>query len=255
LVGAVVVGAVLIVAVPYAYIHFVEGNPPHELSFGGVGAGGTVRDPTSLDGTWQVESGSTVGFRVDEVLLGQHTTAVGRTHDVTGSFTLHGSTVSNGSFTVNMQTVRSDHGLHDRAFRDILETQQRPTSTFVMTAPIELGPIPAEGRITKVTAAGNLTLKGSTNPVDVPLQVRRSHGTVEVLGSLTFPYKEFGIQNPSNAAATLGDLGTIEFLLRFAKADGSTTTMVPSTTTPTNTAPQTPSSIVISPTTAAPLGL
>jgi polyisoprenoid-binding protein YceI len=234
------VAAVLVVAVPYAYIHFVEGAPPDELSFGGVAAGGTVGEPTSLDGTWQVDVGSTAGFRVDEVLLGQHTTAVGRTQDVTGTFTLHGSTVSDGSFTVDMRTVRSDHGLHDRAFRDILGTQQLPTATFVMTTPIELGRIPAEGRIAKVTAAGNLTLKGSTNAVEVPLQVRRSRGTVEVLGSLTIPYKKFGIANPSNAAATLGDQGTIEFLLRFKKVDGSSTipaTTVPASTIPTTTVP------------------
>jgi polyisoprenoid-binding protein YceI len=234
------VAAVLVVAVPYAYIHFVEGAPPDELSFGGVGAGGTGRAPTSLDGTWQVDAGSIAGFRVDEVLLGQHTTAVGRTGDVTGTFTLHGSTVSDGSFTVDMRTVRSDHGLHDRAFRDILETQQLPTATFVMTAPIELGAIPAEGTITKVTATGNLTLKGSTNAVEVPLRVRRSRGTVEVLGSLTFSYRKFGISNPSNAAATLGDQGTIEFLLRFKKSDASSTippTTVPASTIPTTTVP------------------
>jgi polyisoprenoid-binding protein YceI len=248
--GAVVVVAVFAVAAPYVYIHFLQGTPPDKLSLGGVGTN-TAAGPASLDGRWQVGRGSTAGWRLDEILLGQSTTAVGRTNDVTGTFTLDGSTVTNGSFTVNLATVTSTHGLHDSAFRKLLDTQNQPTSTFVMTAPIELGSVPSEGKIIKVTAAGNLTVKGTTKPVEFPLQVRRAAGTVDVLGTLPVHYPDFGIDNPTNAAASVGDVVTIEFLLRFAKAvdTATTTTSVPPTTTPTLPGP-----IVVPPTTP-PLGL
>ncbi len=249
--GAVVVLAALAVAAPYVYIHFLQGTPPDKLSLGGAGTKTADSGPASLDGQWQVGRGSTAGWRLDEVLLGQSTTAVGRTSDVTGRFTLHKSTVSNGSFTVNLATVTSTHGLHDSAFRHLLDTQNQPTSTFVMTAPIELGSVPAEGKIIKVTAAGSLTVKGTTKPVELPLQVRRAGGTVAVLGSLPIHYKDFGIDNPTNAAATVGDVATVEFLLRFAKAvdTTTTTTTVPATTLTTLQGP-----IVVPPTTP-PLGL
>jgi polyisoprenoid-binding protein YceI len=236
--AAVAVGAALAVAVPYAYIHFVQGTPPDKLSLGSVDAK-IVSSPVSLDGRWRVASGSTAGYRIDEVLLGQRTTAVGRTHDVTGTFTLHRSTVSNGSFTVDLATVTSVHGLHDSAFRRLLDTQDRPTSTFVMTAPIELGSIPATGRIVNVIAAGNLTLNGTTKPVEFPLEVRRIGGRVDVLGALQIRFEDYGIENPTNAAATVGDVGTIEFLLRFEKAAdiATTTTTTPAPTSPTTSVP------------------
>lgn len=85
--------AVLAVGVPYAYIHWVEGDQPPPLSVDpGATATATpgssaaaVEPVTDLVGGWVVGSGSQAGYRVPETLAGQSTTTVGRTSDVTGS--------------------------------------------------------------------------------------------------------------------------------------------------------------------------
>ena len=74
-------------AAPYVYIHFIEGPAPAKLelpkSHGDVvhlRAPRRDRRPPrrrSLDGTWNVGTGSLAGYRVQEVLLGQNATAVG----------------------------------------------------------------------------------------------------------------------------------------------------------------------------------
>ena len=81
----------------YVYIHFFAGSAGQaEASQGGDGGGGgtTSSVPAAtapLAGVWKVGSGSTAGYRADEVLFGQTTTAVGRTSDVTGSMTIAGN--------------------------------------------------------------------------------------------------------------------------------------------------------------------
>jgi len=259
--GGVVAVVVLAVGVPFVYINFIEGDPPAKLTLetgsgsdsesGTDGSTTTIAAPVTLDGNWDVGSGSTAGYRVDETLVGQSTTAVGRTNDVTGTFTLQGATVPSGSFTVNMASVSSDQSRRDNQFRRLLGTDSNPNATFVITQPIDLGSVPAEGAVATATATGDLTLNGQTKSVEIPLQVRRTGGTVEVLGSLTVRFDDYGIENPSFGPAQVGDEGTLEFLLRFNKTGDSTTTTVPATTLPqAGEGPITPPS-----TTQAPLGL
>ena len=118
IIGAVV-GVVLLVVVvaPFVYIHFFNGNTPKKLSLSSGGGGTTTTAPAAiapLAGTWTVGTGSTAGYRVDEVLFGQSTTAVGRTKAVTGSMTIAGTTVTTATFTVDMTTITSDKSQRDR---------------------------------------------------------------------------------------------------------------------------------------------
>src|SRR5580693_8687100 len=86
-VASVVVVIVLAAVVgPYVYIHFIEGPAPAKLELPRSSVTTTMSEgsgPTpsssSLDGTWNVGSGSQAGYRVQEVLVGQNATAVGRT--------------------------------------------------------------------------------------------------------------------------------------------------------------------------------
>src|SRR5580704_11656958 len=97
-VGAVCAAALILVVAllgPYVYIHFIEGPAPAELelpkssgtttSSSSPGAAATT---TSLNGTWNVGTGSMAGYRVQEVLIGQNATAVGRTSKIWGSVTI-----------------------------------------------------------------------------------------------------------------------------------------------------------------------
>lgn len=89
-----------------------------------------------------------VGYRVQEALIGQQSTAVGRTSKVWGSITITGTSETKGSFTVNMASVTSDQSQRNAQFGGrIMDVSAYPTGTFVLTSPIELGTVPADGSV------------------------------------------------------------------------------------------------------------
>jgi hypothetical protein len=59
-----------------------------------------------------VVSGSQAGYRVEEVLFGQGTEAVGRTSAVTGELTVSGTQVASGSIPVTF----ADHDIPNPSF-------------------------------------------------------------------------------------------------------------------------------------------
>src|SRR5580704_3528301 len=92
--GIVVALVVVFVGGPFIYIHFIEGPAPKPLSLPKTttpprGAAARIAFPT---GKWDVTPQSVVGYRVQEVLVGQNNVAVGRTHTVSGSIQLAGTT-------------------------------------------------------------------------------------------------------------------------------------------------------------------
>ena len=176
-----------------------------------------------------------MGYRVGEVLFGQHNTAVGRTKDITGQLTVAGTTVTSASFTVDMTTVNSDESQRDAQFQGrIMDTATYPTATFRLTKAAHFGSLPL-GTVRSGTAAGELTLRGKTEPVGVPLQIERTGPTVAVLGSVNIVFAKWSIPNPSFAGlVTTNDHGILEFLLSFEKGTAPATT-----TTPVSAAPAT----------------
>ena len=237
LIGAIVVLVVLGVGGPFVYIHFFNGSTPAALSLptasgsassspGGSATGGTATGGTATASTaWTVGSGSVVGYRVNEVLLGQSTTAVGRTTSVTGHLTIAGSTATAAAFSVPMDTVHSDKSERDGQFDGrIMDVSQYPTGTFTLTSPIVLAPLPATGVIKSYTADGKLTLHGVTRTVTFTLTAERSTAKdgstqIEVAGDIPVLFSDYNIQNPSvGGFVTTQDHGLLEFLLVFSKA-------------------------------------
>jgi polyisoprenoid-binding protein YceI len=168
-------------------------------------------------GTWTVGSGSIVGYRVNEVLLGQNATAVGRTASVTGHLTIAGTAVTAAAFSVPMATVHSDKSQRDAQFDGrIMNVAQYPTGTFTLTSPIDLAPVPAGGVIEDYTAHGRLTLHGTTRAVTFTLSAERKGSQIEVSGDIPVLFSDYDIQNPSFAGfVTTQDHGLLEFLLIF----------------------------------------
>ena len=220
------------VVAPYVYIHFIEGPAPAKLKLSepksspSTTASGS--DPTgsstdsssaSVDGTWQVtKDGTTVGYRVNEVLFGQSATAVGRTDAVTGQLTLDGTTATAADFTADLTKVASDQGNRDNQFQGrIMDTSSYPTATFKLTSPIELSSIPEN--LVEVTekATGDLTLRGKTRPVTFNVIARRNGDKIEVNGSIPITFSDWGIPNPSFGPATTEDHGILEFILAFKR--------------------------------------
>ncbi len=185
--------------------------------------------PAGIGGTWRVDasigsladgSGSFVGYRVREVLatIGA-AEAVGRTPDVTGSITIDGTTITAAEVTADLTTLRSDESNRDRQLaRQAIETSRFPNATFILTSPIELGVMPAEGQIVEVTATGDLTLHGQTRSVGIPLQARVQDGVITVAGSLPILFSDFGIQRPrAGPVLSVEDHGTMELQLQLTR--------------------------------------
>ncbi len=226
--GAVVV-VVLAVAGPFIFFHFVEGSGPAPLSLKATAtpssgppasAVSTAGAAAPLAGSWRVGSGSQVGYRVQEILMGQQHTAVGRSSSVTGQMVITGTTVRTASFSVKMATIHTDSAQRDAQFDGrIMDVATYPTSTFVLTKPISLAPAPAAGKVRTYTATGRLTLHGRGVPVTFPLKAERTPAGIEVQGSIPVLFSKWGIPNPSfTGFVTTQNHGVMEFLLDFRSA-------------------------------------
>ena len=223
----IVAGVLGVVGGPFVYIHFVEGSAPPPLTLSSPsstaqatgGPGSTTVTGTGPDGTWNVTTGSVVGYRVNEVLFGQSHEAVGRTSSITGSMTVSGTAVTDASFTVDMTTVASDQDRRDQQFDGrIMDTTTFPTATFTLTQAIDLGSIPGQGMTRTAKATGDLTLHGVTKAVSFTITGRRASSTVQVAGSIPITFADWSIPNPSFGPVTTDDHGVLEFALDLAHA-------------------------------------
>jgi polyisoprenoid-binding protein YceI len=252
--NSIVLGAAVVViaalAGPYVYIHFIEGPPPKKLSLPTPSANSATSGASSasVNGTWNVSKGSVVGYRVSEKLLGQNSTAVGRTSKVWGSVVLSGTSITSATFSVDMATVVSDQSERNAQFDGrIMDVAQYPTAKFTLTSPIKLGSSPKEGAITSASAIGELTLHGVTQPITFKVSVERASSGLDALAEIPITFSTWKIDNPSIAGfVTTATTGTLEVLLSTttgagnspssagapSSSGGGTPITVPSTTVP-----------------------
>jgi polyisoprenoid-binding protein YceI len=232
--GGVAVIAVTLAGLGVWYFVFRDDSPPAvsiDRASESLAASDSpaARAKSVLDGTWTIDptigtfadfTSSFAGYRVQEefATIGAKT-AVGRTPDVDGSFTIEGDTISKADFTVDMSTLRSDIERRDDAMRtEAIESERFPTATFVLTTPIELVNAPAEGEKTAVDATGDLTLHGVTKQVTIPLDAQRTGSVIAVTGQLDIAFADFGIVPPDIASVlSVEDHGVLEVQLFFVK--------------------------------------
>jgi polyisoprenoid-binding protein YceI len=227
-----VVAVIVLAAVlgPYVYIHFIEGPAPAKLELPSSSSptttskgSATTPSSSSLDGTWNVGSGSQAGYRVQEVLVGQNATAVGRTSKIWGSMTIAGSTVTKGSFTVDMASVVSDQSQRNARFDGpIMDVNQFPTATLTLSAPIQLGTIAADGAVEHYNAVGDLDMHGVTKSVSFTVTAERVGSGIDVLADIPITFSEWNIANPSiGGFVTTANSGTLEVLLHLTQGPGN----------------------------------
>jgi polyisoprenoid-binding protein YceI len=222
LLGGLVALVILVAGGTWLYIHVIEGPAPAPLSLKSGASSGPASAGTAaaVAGTWHVSAGSVVGYRVNEVLAGQNNVAVGRTSHVTGSLNIRRSTVTAASFSVPMDTIKSDESERDVQFNGrIMETSTYPTGTLTLTTPIALGSLPAAGVIRTYHATGDLTLHGHSRKVTFPLAAERTAAGIEVSGSIPILFADWDIGNPSFAGfVTTQNHGLLEFLIKFSRS-------------------------------------
>lgn len=192
---------------------------------------GTAGEGTGIEGTWTVDTdsgdfdfqsatGTFVGFRVNEELVGIGATeAVGRTGDVSGEITITGNQMTAATFEADLSTITTDQSRRDDKVQSALETDQFPTATFTLTAPVDLPADASAGGEISVTATGDLTVHGVTKSVQIPLQAKLVSGTVVVVGSLEeLDFTGFGITMPTApVVASVNPVGTIEMQILLTK--------------------------------------
>ncbi len=183
--------------------------------------------PAGFDGAWTVDpsagadaGGSSAGYRVDEELASiGATTAVGRTSEVDGTLVVNGTAISDVQVTVDLASVTSDDDRRDNRMRSALDVDQFPTATFVLTDPIVLDAIPEVGETVTVTASGEMTIKGVTNPVDVTLDASVVDDVLVVVGTVPVTFSDYEVEAPTSPIAlSVDDNGTIEFRLFFTRS-------------------------------------
>jgi polyisoprenoid-binding protein YceI len=216
----IIAGVALVLAVvggTALYVKINNDRAPEELALSTpepTAEPDTAAPPVSADdlaGAWTVAAGSQAGYRVDEVLNGQDVTVVGRTPDVSGSITVEGSAVTAAQVDVEMSSITTDSANRDDQFRSILSTDEFPTATFTLTAPMDVAGV-VDGVVT-VDGTGELTIAGTTQPVTVSFQAQTTADGVEVTGSVPVVFSDYGVDAPNLGFVKVEDRGTVEMLL------------------------------------------
>ncbi|MGY1727169.1 YceI family protein [Geodermatophilus sp. SYSU D01062] len=166
------------------------------------------------DGTWTVAPGSSAGYRVDEVLNGADVTVAGTTDRVTGSVVVQGGDIASAEVTVDVASITTDRSQRDGYFRDeVMDVGTYPTATFTVRGPVDLPEL--GGTPVTVPVTGDLTLRGTTRPVQTDLSVVRTAGGVEVSGAVPVVFADFGVSAPNLGFVRVEDRGQVEFLLKL----------------------------------------
>ena len=179
-----------------------------------------------LTGTWKIASGSQAGYRVREKLgfLPAQSDAVGRTSQITGGARFSESTgtvtISAASFDVAVNTLKSDRSMRDEKIHEIgLESSRYPTATFVLAKPLTVAASALSGKVARMSVTGAFDIHGVTKTETLPVEMSLSGSTFEAVGSLTFPWSEFGMTAPSiGGFVNVTGKATMEFDLRLQRA-------------------------------------
>lgn len=202
-----------LVAGPLVYAALEDDAPPAR-SVQAQPEGATLSAET--DGTWTIASGSSAGYRVDEVLNGADVTVAGTTDQVSGSVVVEGGSLTSAELTVDMASVATDNERRDSYFRgNVMEVAQYPTATFVVTGPVLLPEL--TGTPVTVPVTGELTIKGTTREVQAELSVVRTPDGVDVSGSVPMTFADHGVDPPNLGFVRVEDAGAVEFLLRLTR--------------------------------------
>ncbi len=231
LITTIVGGGLLLGAAGVGIVYFVifPSSSPQKLALSSPTptSSASTANPASTPGagTWTVTTGSQAGYRVREKLasLPAPSDAVGRTSAVSGTMTLapsaSGPSVTAASITVDVSQLTSDQSRRDqRIHSQGLQSDRYPTATFKLTAPIALTTDAASGQTVHVSATGDLTIHGVTKSVTIPIDARLTGSKIELVGSITFPFSQFGMTPPSiGGFVTVQNNATMEFQLLLAQ--------------------------------------
>ncbi|WP_435278390.1 YceI family protein [Rhodococcus yananensis] len=221
-IAAIVVVALLgFFVAPWAYGTFIAEDDAPAASVDTSGAQAATID---LGGAWIVTAGSApnrtaAGYTVHEILRGADVTVVGSTDRVSGTATIDGQILTEAEVTVQVADVTTDNSQRDGQFRDrVMDSTTHPTATFVLTEPVDLASVPADGTLGSVTATGTLTLRGTDRPVIVDVDVLRTGDVLVASGSIPATWADWGVEPPNLGFVAVDDTGSVDFLVTLEKS-------------------------------------
>jgi polyisoprenoid-binding protein YceI len=181
---------------------------------------------TGLTGNWKVAIASQAGYRVREKLafLPAQSDAVGRTSQITGSASLSESngavTITTASFDVAVNTLKSDRSMRDEKIHEVgLESSRYPRATFSLSAPLTVSASSLSGKVAHASVTGTFNIHGTSKQETLPVELSLSGSTFEAVGSLSFPWSEFGMSAPSiGGFVNVTERAALEFDLRLKRA-------------------------------------
>ena len=229
----VAVVALLLLGGAGAYVYFFSSlrtSPPTLALASPSASTASSSTPSSGPGTWQISSGSLVGYRVKEQFAGQTSTheAVARTGDVTGTVAIMQSggtyAMTSAKVTVqlaNLASVDSVAGYNvtnrDRIVQRSLDVSSFPSAVFEAQS-VTLPAGVEAGQQVSVSVPGQLTIHGKTKSVTATLNLRVTGNTAQISGSITTNMTEYGISPPQVGFTVVQPAVTVEFSLNLAQA-------------------------------------
>lgn len=182
-------------------------------------AGTWVVDTSVGEFSFEDATSSFVGFRIQEELatIGA-TEAVGRTPTIDGSLVIDGTTVAAATVTADMTDIVTNNSRRDGRVQSALSTGTFPTATFTLTEPFDIGRELSDGDQFSVTAVGDLTIAGTTNQLEIPLEAQVVGDIVVVVGSVDIAFADWNVQVPSaQVVVSVEDHGPLEMQLFFTR--------------------------------------
>src|SRR2546428_2516349 len=206
----VAVAALALLGSAGAYAYFFSGLRTSPPSLALASPSATPATSASANaGTWQIATGSVVGYRVKEQFVGQTSSheAVARTSEVTGQVTIAqtGSSYQMTSAKITVQlsglaSVDSVAGYNvtnrDRIVQRSLDVSSFPTAVFEAQS-VALPAGAETGQTVTVSAPGKLTIHAGTKEITATLQLRVSGGTAQIAGSIATHHTDHRISPPT----------------------------------------------------------
>jgi polyisoprenoid-binding protein YceI len=208
--------AVLAVVIAGAAVLYVKSQPSAPALTLPAGA---VRPPSGpVDGTWQVDTGSVAGFRLEQTALGMGNYISGQSA-VTGTIVLSGDKVISARLRVQLTAIKVS-GKTQPQLAASLGTSQHPVATFTLSAPVALSPAFAGGGTATVKASGELAMNGITQLATVTLSARRDGSILQAAGAIPVSFARWDIKQPAGFGflGSLASRGDAEFRLVLHRA-------------------------------------
>lgn len=165
------------------------------------------------------EEGSEARFHIEEVLLGNPTTVIGTTRRVAGDVIVdfdNPAASQVGAIAVNVRTLRTDQEFRDQSIRGQILNTSTAGNEFATFTPTQLSGLPEQpiaiGDTIEFQITGDLTLKGTTNPVTFDASVTLvSETRLEGTAQVEIAYADYGITiNAPPQVAGVGETVILE---------------------------------------------